>query len=238
MTKSKLCFTMAMTLMGLALVSSNAFAQGRQSAAPVLSHKVGLIDIEDVFNNYEKFKTLQEGLKQEMQESGAQIQNMVQKLKLGEQKLQDPTLKKGSEAYNKLEADLIKHKAALDADVKNKERDFMRRRAAIFKTIHGEVQDMVEAYAQQKQYTLVMRFRRPKATGDDSDPRAVAMNLNSTVIYHRGADDITDIITRALNQSYASAPGDTSIRQTGGQRPANPRTRPAQPAANRRPAKQ
>ncbi len=228
MTKSKLFYTIALALLGVGLVYSEAFTQGRGAAAPAPAHKVGLIDIEEVFTNYEKFKILQEDLKVEAEQSSQTVQRMVKQLKQTEQKLKSPTLKKGSAEYIDLEATFVKQKAALDADVKNKERDFMRSRAKVFKTVHEEVQEMVQAFAQKKGYTLIIRFRRPKF--DVDDPRAVAMDLNSLVIYHRDADDITDVIAKALNRVYADSKRDSNVRPAGGRAPA--RTR--QPAAPRR----
>ena len=234
MTKTRLIFAAATALLGASLIFSQAYAQGRPSATgdagktSITGDKVGLIDMEEVFKNYKKFNILKDELRADMEKSKDELEVFYKQLQALEKQLKDSTFKKDSDNYIQLESRFTKDKAAFEAEVQNKDREFKRRQAEIYKTIHAEVQDIVEVFAKKKGYALVMRFRRPKAV--DSDPRSIAMDLQSSVIYHRDGDDITDVITSALNYYFEEHAGtnapkrDTKIRQTNGT--AKPRTTP------------
>lgn len=234
MTKTRLIFAAAVALLGTSLISSKADAQGVPSSGDG-GNKVGLIDMEDVFKNYEKFNVLQDELKADMEKSKAELEVSFKRLQLKEKQLKDSTFKKDSDNYISLESSFTKDKATFEAEVQNKDREFKRRQAEIYRTIHGEVQDIVEVFAQQKGYSLIMRFRRPKSDG--SDPREIALDLNSSVVYHRDADDITDVISTALNRHFKTTSA-SSTRRDSNVKPAGARstqpTRSAKPAPTRR----
>ncbi|WP_339908565.1 OmpH family outer membrane protein [Symmachiella dynata] len=224
MTKTRLIFAVTMALIGASLIFSQAYAQGNSGES---GNKVGLIDMEEVFKNYKKFTVLQEELQADMEKSKAELEGSFKRLQAAERQLKDSTFKKDSDNYTALESRFTTEKAAFEAKVQNKDRQFKRRQAEIYKTIHGEVQDIVQVFATRKGYSLVMRFRRPKSI--DSDPRSIAADLNSSVVFHRDADDITDIITSALNRHFDQTAGtapkrDSKVRTVSGQKPATSRT--------------
>lgn len=233
MTKTKLTLFVAIALVGVSLISSQAFSQAG-GAAP--ANKIGLIDMEEVFKNYEKFNALQNDLKADMESSKVALEQKFKQLQVTEKQLKDSTFKKDSPQYVELESRFTQQRAAFEAEVKNKDRQFQRRQADIYKTIYGEVQDIVEVFAKQRGYALIMRFRRSKPS--DDDPRSIAMDLNSSVVYHRDGDDITDTITSALNRHFNQTAGgarqDPQVRPAGGQKPAPSRST-GKPAQRRRP---
>ena len=230
MTKTRLTFAVTMALLGASMITSQAYAQGRPSSGET-GNKVGLIDMEEVFKNYKKFTVLQDELKADMEKSKAELEGSFKRLQAAERQLKDSTFKKDSDNYTDLESRFTTEKAAFEAKVQNKDRQFKRRQAEIYKTIHGEVQDIVQVFATKKGYSLVMRFRRPKSL--DSDPRSIAADLNSSVVFHRDADDITDIISNALNRHFESTAG-TGPKRDGNVRPASGQSPPAKRKPRRR----
>ena len=79
MTKTRLTFAVTMALLGASLIFSQAYAQGRPSSG-VPGNKVGLIDMEEVFKNYEKFDVLQGELKADMERSKAELEGSFKRL--------------------------------------------------------------------------------------------------------------------------------------------------------------
>lgn len=233
MIKSIVTYAIAAIVMGTVWSSGEAFAQSRgaKKAAPP-APKIGLIDMEEVFKNYDKFSALQDEFNADMQVSQAQLKKGYDRLQLMQKKAQDKSIKKGSPKFLELEVNFTKKKAEFEADVQNSKRSFDRRKAELFKTIYGEVQDMVDAYAKRFEYTLVMQFRRPKF--DSADPQSVQQSLTSSVVYYNPNDDITDKIVRYLNKQYADASmSNNKVLPVAGTKP-RPRTakRPAPRRSN------
>lgn len=223
MIKSIVTYAIAAIVMGTVWSSGEAFAQSRgaKKAAPP-APKIGLIDMEEVFKNYDKFSALQDEFNADMQVSQAQLKKGYDRLQLMQKKAQDKSIKKGSPKFLELEVNFTKKKAEFEADVQNSKRSFDRRKAELFKTIYGEVQDMVDAYAKRFEYTLVMQFRRPKF--DSADPQSVQQSLTSSVVYYNPNDDITDHVIKYLNKQYAST-SNNKVLPVAGERPASkPRT--------------
>jgi len=210
-----ICVAAAVVISATSLVG-NVFAQGRTAPAAV---KVGLIDMEEVFKNYEKFNALHNEFKTEMESHKAGLKSVYDRLQQTQKQLQDPLIKKGSPKYVELEASFTKQKAAFEAEVQTKNLKFKRREVEIYKTVYGEVQDMCEAYAKHYGYSLIMRFRRP--TFDATDPEAIARDLASPVVYYNSGDDITEKIYKALNNEYRKVAG----KKTSGVRQATGTTR-------------
>jgi Skp family chaperone for outer membrane proteins len=166
-------------------------------AAQALPHQVGLIDMAHVFKEYNKFKTLSDALKAEVQDTDNQAKDMVQ----GLQAMQSGTLAEGSDQYVALEQQLVTKGTELETFRKMKQREFVRKEADIYKTVYLEVQDAVSQYAKIYKYTLIMRFNREKVEGAEN-PQEIIQSMNRPVVFHQAKDDITDPILKFLNERY------------------------------------
>jgi outer membrane protein len=169
--------------------------------APALPHQVGLIDMAHVFKEYNKFKTLSEALKAEVQDTDNQAKEMVQGLQSMQAQLQSGTLAEGSDQYAALEQQLVTKGTELETFRKMKQREFVRKEADIYKTVYLEVQDAVSQYAKIYKYTLIMRFNREKVEGAEN-PQEIIQSMNRPVVFHQAKDDITDPILKFLNERY------------------------------------
>ena len=196
-------------------LGTQAHAQARQ-AAPAASapHKVGLIDMAHVFQEYEKFKVLREDLKAEIERTDAQARQSLDQVTGVQTRIKE--FKQGSPEYVQLEKQLLDAKSKYDAFRAGAQRDLMRKESKIYKQIYLEVSDAVKKYADVYSYTLIMRFSR-KTVDDSTTPPEIVQGMNKQVVYFRSDDDITDKVLRYLNNQYQNTGG-------GSARPRQPST--------------
>ena len=185
--------------------------QGQEAAAEVTgTHQVGLIDMANVFKEYDKFKALSEALRAQVEESDQEAQAMVAEMQRLQAQLtdEDNTLIPGSPGYAAIERQLIEGQTNLETFRKVKQLEFLRKEADIYKTVYLEVQDAVTMYAEHYNYTLIMRFNRAKVE-DAENPQEIIQSMNRPVVYYNDQDDLTEPILRYLNQQYGGTTGAT-----------------------------
>lgn len=206
------------TLAGVAGVSVSTFtnltgmAWGQNASGAPTAHKIGLIDMAEVFKDYKKFEALREGLKAEIAESDQQAKQMVDQINAARERLKQVT--EGSPDFAKLEKQILSMTSDLEAFRKGKQRDFLRQEAQIYKTIYLEVSDAVKKYADYYGYTLIIRFDR-KTLEDAENPAEVVQRMNQLVVDYRPEDDITNSVKDYLNKKYNPA-GPTTPRVSTG----------------------
>lgn len=200
MRKLSVCVATVAVMAGISLVPVNATGQTKEQ----VPHKVGLIDMAHVFQNYKKFEVLREDLKAEIAKSDAQAKTMAEGMKSLQEQMAD--MKSGSPAYVEAEKRLLKAKSEFDAYTQGARRDLMRRESQIYKTVYLEVTDAVNKYADYYKYTLIIRFNR-QALDDKATPPEVVQRMNKQVVYHRTDDDITDSVLQYLNKMYDKSSG-------------------------------
>lgn len=176
--------------------------QGQDAQGGATPHQVGLIDMAQVFKDYEKFKTMREALQAEIEQSDAQAKAKLEQMKQLQQQAQSGNFKEGSPEYQQIEQKLIQLKSELESFQKLKQRDFLRKESEIYKTVYLEVQDAVQKYAEYKNLALIMRFNRNKVE-EAENPQEVIQSMNRQVVYHRASDDITDSVLGYLNREYS-----------------------------------
>lgn len=191
---------------------------GAQAGAPrqARPHQIGLIDMAYVFNNYQKFKDLQEGVQAGLKSTQDQAQKLIDQMKAEGERIKSGEIKQDSPEYRQIEAKLIGFQAQLDAMGKVAQADNLRKEAEIYKQIYLEVQENIKIYANAYGYTLIIRFDRENVA-DSTDPQQVLQRLTRQVVYHRSEDDLTEVILNHMNAQYAKTSG----------RPANTATAPA-----------
>jgi outer membrane protein len=204
----KLIFgAMAIAVLASLLVVSETI-QGQQSAAPAAAetvpHKVGLIDMAEVFKEYQKFKTLREALQSEIEQSDSKAKAMIEEMRQLQEQLQSGQLKQDSPEYKNIEQTLISRKSDLETFRQVQQRDFLRKESEIYKQVYLEVQDAVNKYAAYYHYTLIMRFNRTKVE-EAENPQEVIQSMNRQVVFHRTNDDITKPVLDYLNKTYGSS---------------------------------
>ncbi|GAB5440790.1 MAG: hypothetical protein Fues2KO_11390 [Fuerstiella sp.] len=196
-----------LSLLALAVISS-------ANVAPVMAqnagHRIGLIDMAHVFQNYAKFEDLRNGLQAEIEKSDAEAKVKVERL----QKMQ-VAIKKfdaGSTQYEAAEKQILEEKGNFDAFRAATQRRLARRESEMFKTIYTDVTAAVKLYAEHAKYDHVMRFNS-KGIDDTTSPQEAVQTMNKTFIFTKKENDITNTVLGYLNQQYNKSKGSVPARQ-------------------------
>lgn len=192
--------------------SANPNAGGARTPRP---HQIGLIDMAYVFNNYEKFKALQEAVQADLKVAKDKAQATIDEMKRLNELLTSNTHKPTSPEYQKIEAEMIRLQTELEAYGRVTQSQNLKREAEIYKQVYLEVQDAIKIYAEYHGYTLIIRFDRENVA-DSTDPQQVLQRLTRQVVYHRQEDDLTNVILNHLNSTYAKASGRQATSPVGG----------------------
>lgn len=209
-----------LTLSLLAIAVLAVTSQAEAAAPKAAASSVGLIDMAHVFQNYEKFKDLRAGLQTAVEQSDAEAKQMAQKFQELQKRLAEESkqLDPGSAEYENNERRLLDEKAKFESWRAATQRSLARRETEMLKTVYSDVSKMVKAYAEYREYSMVLRFNR-KGVDDDMQPQQAIQAMNKNVIYHQAGNDITDIVLKQLNSQYTSKSG-TRARTAGDRRPA------------------
>jgi Skp family chaperone for outer membrane proteins len=212
-------------LTGSFTMTQSANAQAKPAAQP---HKVGLIDMAYVFQEYEKFKVLRQDLKAEIERSDTKAKQFMSQSQTLQAKLKE--FKSGSADYIKYEKLLLTLKAEFDAYRASAQRDLMRRESKIYKQVYMDVSAAVKEYCKHYDYTLVMRFNR-KSVSESDAPNDIVQGMNRQVVFFKTQDDITDRVLVYLNKNYGK-PAAQLVRGRSSVTPATP-TSARRPTTNR-----
>lgn len=210
MKKTALCVAaLALTL----AAASPAMAQ-QTGAAPAkdAAARIGLIDMAKVFQQYDKFKDLTEGLNAEAKARAEDRKKIADEAK----KIADEikAFKPGTPQYIELEARFAQLQSQFAAQEKLDGVNYNRKQADVFEKTYVEVTNVVGIYAKHFGFTMIIRFNSEPL--DTENPQKLASGLNKLVVFHRPQDDITDAVVEYLNRQYGktrtaekAAPGGT-----------------------------
>lgn len=189
-----------LTLLAVAVTATTGAVQA-QNPAPTKGHRVGLIDMAHVFQNYKKFEELRSGLQAEIEKSDAEAKVMVERLQ--KMQLEIKKFDAGSPEYEQREKQLLDLKGEFDAFRAATQRRLARKESETFKVIYTDVTKAVKLYAEYAHFDHVMRFNR-KGIEEIVNPQEAVQTMNKTFIYTSGENDITDVVLQYLNKPYAS----------------------------------
>ncbi len=184
-------------------VASPAMAQQAATApAKDAGAKIGLIDMAKVFQNYEKFKDLTEGLNAEAKARMEERKKIADQAKKIAEEIK--AFKQGTPQYIELEAKFAQLQSQFAAQEKLDGVNYNRQQADVFEKTYVEVTNVVGVYAKHFGFTLVVRFNSEPL--DAENPQKLTSGLNKLVIFHRPQDDITDAVVEYLNRQYGKTP--------------------------------
>lgn len=201
-----------LTLFAIAIMVGGSVQAQTPPPASTKGHRIGLIDMAHVFQNYEKFEGLRNGLQGEIEKSDAEAKVKVERL----QKLQAEIKKydAGSAQYEQMEKGLLNAKGEFDAFRAATQRRLARRESEMFKVIYNDVTAAVKLYAEYAKYDHVMRYNR-KGITETMNPQEAVQTMNKTFIYTNGQSDITQVVLDYLNKNYKKNPTVNNVQQTG-----------------------
>lgn len=138
--------------------------------------KMGYVDVEKVFNQYEKTKQNDEILKEKAKQKTAERAEFLAEINKNRQEL-ELLSEQGQKEKQALIDEKIKNLKKFDEETKaqlRKERD------DALKVIFDDIKGVIEAYGQTNGYTYILNER--------------------ALLYKREADDLTKLISEELNK--------------------------------------
>jgi Skp family chaperone for outer membrane proteins len=187
-------------------------AKPAQSTAP---HRVGLVDMAEVFQGYKKFEDLRADLAAEIEKSDAEAKIMVEQMQKMQQEMTESQLAPGSAQYEQAEKALLEKKGEFEAFRAATQRKLARRESEMFKVIYSDTTNMVRKYAEYAKYSVVIRFDR-KDIDENTPPAEAVQRMNKQVVFYRAEDDITDVVLKTLNSQYQGPAGKKEATQVSG----------------------
>ena len=186
-----LVFVLLASITTMNLNPVNASAEG---------FKIGIIDIDVVFDKYEK----KEDLARDLQDREKGFKDEINKKRNEMVDLSEETqlLDLGSEARRKNEDMYERKRIDLEGQAKFAERQLLKRYKNVVEKIYGEIVKKVEEIGESEGYDLIIKKQEPELdSGQISD-----LNVNigmRTVLYNSKAVDITAIVIEHLNAEYS-----------------------------------
>jgi outer membrane protein len=173
------------------------------AAAATPPVKIGSIDMDRVFKEYKKVKSMSETLKNDALAKQAELQKIMTNMQqlASEMKDQAP----GSPDFKTREDQLTRFKAQLEAEREQAQGEFARREAEALAGIYQEVQAMTAAAARQRGFTFVVKVSNEPVSG--TDPNSVMAAMARSVVYFDPTTDLTTQVVYWLNQRFDQAAG-------------------------------
>jgi Skp family chaperone for outer membrane proteins len=165
--------------------------------------RIGAVDIEKIFDGYEKTRFLKKQLETEMVARNAELTKLRSGLTALGQELQglDPN---GNDFRTK-EAEATKLNAELTASMQQAKADFSRKQAEALATIYKDVQSMSDLVMQHYGFQMVVKVSNTPPSA--SDPNSVMEAMANSILCHSPSIDITNVVLTNLNAQYKKQGG-------------------------------
>ena len=163
----------------------------------------GSIDVEAVFNAYDKVKSQKEEFKAAAMAKHSELMKIKSEAESIAAALQK--LAPHSVDAKKYQDQLTELTAKMEAGRESAQRDFAARESEMLATLYKEVQAMVARVAEFKGLTYVVQVSNAPIAG--SDPNSVMAAMARTVVYADARNDITKDVVYNLNRNYKAAGG-------------------------------
>ncbi|QEH37965.1 periplasmic chaperone [Aquisphaera giovannonii] len=180
--------------------SANTAPAAPAAPAPAV---IGTIDMDEVFQKYEKVKASSEEFKSAALLRKADLQKLQQEAQGEAEQL--AKLIPGSEDFKKHENRVTELKAKFEAGRELAERDFASREAEAMATLYKEIQTMVARIAKWRNLTYVVKVSNQPVQG--SNPNSVMAAMANTMVYADPRNDITKDVVHNLNLIYRKTSG-------------------------------
>ncbi|HEY2882851.1 MAG TPA: OmpH family outer membrane protein [Pirellulales bacterium] len=177
---------------------------------------IAVVDVAYIFKHYEKFK-------QQMEQMKARVDQAEQALKADADNLkkmadQQKQYTPGSDAYKKMEADMLKLQADWNVKKSLKGKEFMDQEGAVYFNVSREIDLVVKQLAVQNGVVLVLKFNGESV--DPNDHNDILRGINKPIVYYDARMDITPNVLDQLNRGNVGT-GNVGVRmpQPGAQPP-------------------
>ncbi|MEP9410619.1 MAG: OmpH family outer membrane protein [Candidatus Brocadia sp.] len=166
------------------------------------SLKMGVVDLNTVFEKYEKRKMFDAQLKEQEKQYQKIINDKKKELVSLSEKIQ--LLDLGSEARKKDEETFEKKNMELESYAKFAEKSLMKKYKDYFESLYTEVCREVEDIGRREQYDLIIKKEEPELQSGGITELQFKVGIK-TVLYHSASVDITNQVIDSLNKKYSAA---------------------------------
>lgn len=191
---------MALSAAGILLAASWALETAdaqQQGSSPFIY----VINVNDVFKSYEKFKRLSDDFKTDVEKKENELKGLDQIMKAKVEQIKSLTNKADRD---RIEKEIAQHKFDFDQKTRNYRVDLAQKEADIYNTCYKDMSELLSQYCQQNQIPMVLRLQENEP--DSGNPQAVLNTLRQSVVYHHPNLELTDVITKGLNERQRLAP--------------------------------
>lgn len=168
--------------------------------APSRGIKVGVVDLNMVFEKYEKRKSFDAQLKEQEKQYQKIVNDKKKELVGLNEKIQ--LLDLGSEARKKDEESLEKKSMELEAYAKYAEKSMMKKYKEYFGNLYTEVCKEIETLGKREQYDLIIKKEEPELQSGNISELQFKVGIKA-VLYHSDSVDITNQVIDSLNKKQA-----------------------------------
>ncbi len=200
--KIKVVFGVIASLACLYLFSLSGIQAKEPGAASSSSRglKIGVVDLNAVFEKYEKRKASDAQLKEQEKQYQKIINDKKKELVSLNEKIQ--LLDLGSEARKKDEETFEKKNMELESYAKFAEKSLMRKYKEYFGRLYAEVHKEVEDIGRREQYDLIIKKEEPELQSGGISELQFKVGIK-TVLYHSESVDMTNQVIDNLNKKYS-----------------------------------
>ena len=161
---------------------------------------IALLDIEEVFQNYKRYKAMLDDVRKDEQALDTFVRGKAKELNTMQVELRD--YKPGTANYSQLEGRIAKLKADTTVETELKRKDFIIRRSKASHAAYLDITRTVARFAETNGINLVMAYDKREV--DPTNPNQVLTEINRRVIYQRSLN-ITKYIIEQLNAGVPPA---------------------------------
>jgi len=161
--------------------------------------KIGVVDINEVFDKYDK----RADLDQQLKDTEAEFKKEIESKKKAMIDLNEETqlLDLGSESRDKNITILEKKNVELEGFAKFAEKQLMKKYKDAFEKIYEEIINEVDSFGKDRNYSVIIKKEKPNLQSNQLSDLQFKIGIR-TVLYNSSAIDITPNITERINARY------------------------------------
>lgn len=181
------------------ILPNNVRAQNGNASSGL---KIGVVDLNIVFEKYEKRKRYDADLREDEKSYQTKINDKKKELVSLKDKIQ--LLDLGSQDRKKYEEEFERKNIELESYAKVAEKSLMRKYKESFERLYSEVLKEVEAIGKLNRYDLIIKKEEAELQSGGISEMQFKVGIK-TVLYHSDAVDITNQVINSLNKKYSRA---------------------------------
>jgi Skp family chaperone for outer membrane proteins len=162
--------------------------------------KIGIVDIDGVFDEYEKKAVLAQDLQDREKEFKDEINK--KRNEIIDMNEETQLLDLGSETRRKNEDMLERKSVELEGYAKFAERQVIKGYKNLVEQIYSEIVKKIEEIGESEGYDLIIKKQEPELDSGQLSDLKINIGIR-TVLYHSKAVDITAIVIEHLNAEYS-----------------------------------